>query len=381
MITLIKNAFVYAPEKLGNKDILIVNGKIHSIENSIDQHSLVDRTWDAEAKILTPGFIDQHIHLIGAGGKDGFKSMTPEVDFHDLISCGTTTAVGLLGTDGVGRSLPALYAKTKSLTSQGLNSYMYSGYYGIDSPTLTGSVKTDMMFVDNILGCKIAINDFRSSYPTVVELLRKLNEVKIGGFLGGKKGVLHIHLGGLSDKLDKLFEIVEKHEFPIEHISPTHVARTAELFDQAIRFAKLGGMIDITTGASRFTEPHKAVIQALDSGVEIGQLTFSTDGHAGLTESDKMGNQIGTKKAAVSANLVAFKKLVAVPGFSISDALQLVTLNPAKNLGLKNKGGVEIGADADFCFFEENLELTDVFSRGIQFLRDKKILKSNYDIH
>ena len=381
MITLIKNAFVYAPEKLGIKDILIIDGKIHSIENSIDQHGLVDRTWDAEAKILTPGFIDQHIHLIGAGGRDGFKSMTPEVDFADLISCGTTTAVGLLGTDGVGRSLPALYAKTKSLTSQGLNSYMYSGYYGIDSLTLTGSVKTDMMFVDNILGCKIAINDFRSSYPTVVELLRKLNEVKIGGFLGGKKGVLHIHLGGLSENFEKLFEIVEKHEFPIEHISPTHVARTAELFDQAIRFAKLGGMIDITTGASRFTEPHKTVIQAIDSGVKIGQLTFSTDGHAGLTITDEMGNQIGTKKAPTNANLIAFKKLVAVAGFSKSDALQLVTLNPAKNLGLNNKGSIKVGADADFCIFEENLELTDVFSRGVQFLRDKKTLKSNYDIN
>ena len=69
MITLIKNAFVYAPEKLGIKDILIIDGKIHSIENSIDQHGLVDRTWDAEAKILTPGFIDQHIHLIGASIK------------------------------------------------------------------------------------------------------------------------------------------------------------------------------------------------------------------------------------------------------------------------------------------------------------------------
>ena len=73
--------------------------------------------------------------------------------------------------------------------------------------------------------------------------------------------------------------------------------------------------------------------------------------------------------------------MVAVAGFSKSDALQLVTLNPAKNLGLNNKGSIKVGADADFCIFEENLELTDVFSRGVQFLRDKKTLKSNYDIN
>ena len=38
------------------------------------------------------------------------------------------------------------------------------------------------MFVDNILGCKIAISDINSSYPTNNELLNKLNQIKLGGF-------------------------------------------------------------------------------------------------------------------------------------------------------------------------------------------------------
>lgn len=380
MITLIKNAKVYAPKEIGLNDILVVDKKIKLISSSIPKNTFVNKVYDAEGKILTPGFIDQHVHLIGAGGKDGFRSLTPEVDFYDLISCGTTTAVGLLGTDGVSKSLETLFAKTQALNSQGMSSYMFCGYYGKDSPTLTGSLKKDLMFVDNILGCKIAISDIRSSYPTNNELLNKLNQIKLGGFLAKKKGILHVHLGDLPSKMDQLFELVEKYNFPIQHISPTHVARTKDLFDQAINFALLGGIIDITTGASKYTEPYEAVIKGIDSGVKIGNMTFSTDGHAGLSVFDKKGNQIGTKKAPVDANLKQFTLLIKNGGLSIEKAVGLVTSNPANNLGLRNKGTIIEGNDADFCLFDSDLKLIDVFANGQQFLQNGKRLKSNYDI-
>ena len=70
--------------------------------------------------------------------------------------------------------------------------------------------------------------------------MKKLNDVKLGGFLSNKKGILHIHLGDLPSKMDQLFEIIEKYNFPVEHISPTHVARTKDLFEQAIIFASKG---------------------------------------------------------------------------------------------------------------------------------------------
>jgi beta-aspartyl-dipeptidase (metallo-type) len=154
--------------------------------------------------------------------------------------------------------------------------------------------------------------------------------------------------------MDQLFEIIDKYNFPVEHISPTHVARTKDLFEQAIIFASKGGMIDITTGASKFTDPYKAVIHGIDSGISINSMTFSTDGHAGLSVYDKKGIQIGTKKAPIDANLKQFILLVNKGGFSIEDSLKLVTSNPARNLGLKNKGTLSIGNDADFCIVDIN---------------------------
>ena len=370
---LIKNANVYAPESLGIKDLLIANGSIQAIENNIEKNKLFSQIWDAQEKIVTPGIIDQHVHIIGAGGKNGFHSMTPEIKMTDLISCGTTTVVGLLGTDGSSRSIKTLNAKTKSLINEGISAYMYTGYYGLDPIHLTESVKDDMMFIDNVLGCKIALADIRSSYPTPLELVRLLKDIRVGGMLASKKGILHIHLGTLTDKMDVLFDLVENYEFPIEHISPTHVGRTKDLFEQAIKFAKLGGMIDITTGASKYTDPYKSVLYALEKGVDISKITFSSDGNAGLEKLDDKGKLIGFRKAPVDKNLEEVISLIKKGGVSIEDAFKIITKNPANNLGLTNKGIIKVGADADFCVFDSDLKLMAVLAHGV-------LMMENYDL-
>ena len=361
---LIKNTNLYSPQSLGKKDILISNGKIVAIDDEIVNHSVFSKVWDAKGAITTPGFIDQHIHVIGAGGKHGFASMTPQLHLGDLINCGTTTVVGLLGTDGSTRSIKTLFSKTQALNQEGITAYMYTGYYGLDKVYLMNSLQEDMIYIDSVIGCKIAISDIRSSYPSALELLRLLRNVRVGGMLSGKKGILHLHLGALSSKMDLLFEIIENYEFPIEHISPTHVGRTKDLFDQAITFAKMGGMIDITTGASKYTDPYKSVLYALDNNVSIDNMTFSSDGNAGLDKLDKNNNLVGFKSAPFDKNFEEVINLHKLGGIPIEDALKLITSNPAKNLGLKNKGQVKVNSDADLCFLNSDLELHTVIANG-----------------
>ena len=371
---LIKNTNLYSPQSLGKKDILISNGKIVAIDDEIVNHSVFSKVWDAKGAITTPGFIDQHIHVIGAGGKHGFASMTPQLHLGDLINCGTTTVVGLLGTDGSTRSIKTLFSKTQALNQEGITAYMYTGYYGLDKVYLMNSLQEDMIYIDSVIGCKIAISDIRSSYPTALELLRLLRNVRVGGMLAGKKGVLHLHLGALSSKMDLLFEIIENYEFPIEHISPTHVGRTKELFDQAITFAKMGGMIDITTGASKYTDPYKSVLYALDNNVSIDNITFSSDGNAGLDKLDKNNNLVGFKSAPFDKNFEEVINLHKLGGVPLDDALKLITSNPAKNLGLKNKGEVKVNSDADLCFLNSDLKLNTVIANGKFMMQDGELV-------
>jgi beta-aspartyl-dipeptidase (metallo-type) len=378
MLKLIKNAEVYSPDYLGKKDILFGGEKIFAVEDNIDPGSFhVDRI-DAKGKIVTPGLIDQHIHLTGAGGKQAFSSMTPEINIGELIRCGTTTVVGMLGTDGITKTLEGLYAKVKALDQEGITAYMLTGYFGYPTTSILNSVLEDMIFIDKVIGCKTAISDERASFPTENELLKLLREVHVGGMTAGKGGILHVHLGALDSHMDILLNLVKKYHFPIQHISPTHVGRTRPLFEQAIEFAKLGGMIDISTGGTKFDLPYKQVLYALEKGVSIDNITFSSDGNAGMAKKDANGNINDLYKAPVELNLKQVLLLIKDAGMTVSDAFKIITTNPARNLSLKQKGKLAAGFDADLCFFDDEFNLTDVISKGKIMMQDSQVIKYNF---
>lgn len=375
MITLIRNARLLVPGREDKADILF-NDRIIEIGHELNPKISDLHVVEAEGKYLAPGLIDQHMHLIGAGGKFGFASLTPEIMLSDLLMSGLTTVVGTLGTDGATKSVKTLYAKVMSLVNEGISAYMFTNYFGLPTVTITGSVLDDMVFIDRVLGCKIAISDERSSYPTDKQLLDLLHDVRIGGLVSGKGGILHVHVGGLDTHVQPLLDLVQKYKFPIRNISPTHVGRTEKLFYQSLEFAKLGGIIDITTGASKFTEPSDQVLLALKNGVSIDNITFSSDCHAGLSEVDEHGNIKRLKTAPMTGNLGQVRELISTGKVAPSEAFRLITLNPARNLGLKQKGRVAVDHDADFTLFDTEFEITDVIARGRIMMEDQKLLKT-----
>ena len=82
MIKVIKKVKVYAPEYLGVKDVVISSNKIEGIyeDLNIPENFINIEVIDGEGKLLFPGFIDNHVHIIGAGGEGGFyKNSRTEV--------------------------------------------------------------------------------------------------------------------------------------------------------------------------------------------------------------------------------------------------------------------------------------------------------------
>lgn len=166
---LIQNIDVYAPQHLGKKDVLTINDKIVKIADAGTISAggiLADATVvDGSSLILTPGFIDSHVHVLGGGGEGGFANRTPEATLEGLTKFGVTTVVGCLGTDGIGRDMCSLVAKTKGLNEQGMSAYCYTGSYQIPVHTLTDSITKDIMMIQEIIGTRRDCH-FRSSFFT-----------------------------------------------------------------------------------------------------------------------------------------------------------------------------------------------------------------------
>ena len=236
VFTLITGGSVYAPDKLGRKDILIAGRVIARIAERIDLPAeFKPRVIRAKGKTIVPGLVDLHVHLLGGGGEAGPWSRTPEITLSKITRAGVTTVVGLLGTDDVSRRPETLLAKAMQLEQEGISAYIYSGSYQLPLATITGSLRKDIALIPKVVGVgEVAVSDHRSSQPSFEELCRIAAEARVGGMLGGKAGLVHLHMGAGSRRLDPVIRMVKETEIPIGQFLPTHLNRTRTLMEHAI---------------------------------------------------------------------------------------------------------------------------------------------------
>lgn len=376
MLKIIKNARVYCPDYIGVMDVLIIGDKIGRIAEKIVPPPIdfmEAEIIDGSNKILTPGFIDAHVHLIGGGGEGGFATRTPEVMLSNITRYGITTVVGCLGTDGTTRHMTSLLAKARALEDEGITTYIYTGSYQIPARTITDSPRNDIILIDKVIGIgEIAISDHRSSQPLKHDLLYLASEARLGGMLSGKAGVLHLHVGDGKRKLDYLFDIIDEGEIPPTQMVPTHINRNHELFYQAIEYAKRGGVVDITSSICPTTEDgpeikgSKALKMMLESGVPQENITMTSDGNGSSPVFDSSGRLIKLGIGSLSSDHQQFCDAVFKENIPIGTALRPLTSNVADILKLdKRKGRIKEGLDADLLLLDEkDLSIDTVIAKG-----------------
>ena len=370
---LIRSAEVYAPEPLGRKDVLIGFGKILKIGDRLAEEygGLEVEVLDADGCILTPGFVDQHVHVIGAGGEAGFFSRTPEMQVSAIVRHGITTVVGLHGTDGTARNIEALYAKVCALEQEGITARMLTGSFEMPSATLTGSVRRDMIFIDKVIGAKTAVSDRRSSQPSREDIEKLLAQAYTGGLVSGKRGYTHFHMGVGRRRLDMLADIIRETEIPPYLIIPTHVNRDEALFVQAMELAKMGAVIDVTSGIAPeygfegTIKPSDAIRRCLENGVDIRNVTMSSDANGSMAVYDAEGRFVGLCVTTVETMHKEFRDLALTKEMPLETALRPVTSSPAAAIGMyPAKGCVREGSDADLIIMDKDLSILKVFAMG-----------------
>lgn len=366
MITLLKHARILQNGSWLEGELLIAGEKVAAVGPDLSCSFPGMETIDAEGMRCIPGYLDQHVHITGGGGEGGFANQVPPLKASAPVRAGVTTLVGLLGTDGTTRSVESLVAKTKALNEIGLTAFCLTGAYEFPSPTVTGSVKKDIVMIAECIGVKIAISDHRSMNMEKRDLVWLASQARQAGILSGKPGITHLHTGSGKAQLDMLFEIVATTEIPIFNLRPTHLGAK---FEAAMQWAVLGGYADFTCGDAH-EKTAETVARALERAPK-GTITMSTDGNGSMPIWNEKKEMIGIGAGRIDNLHGVVKALVQQKGLPLEAAIAPCTENVARALNLyPRKGCIAPGSDADLILLDDNLSIHTVIARGKKMLQD-----------
>lgn len=359
-LILLRNADVYAPQHIGLRSLLLGGGRVLAISD-VDvelPESLGGRIIDLSGRKVCPGYVDCHSHITGGGGENGFSSCVPAVGISQYTKSGVTTVVGLLGTDDVSRTTGSVISRVHALREEGMSAYCWTGGYHYPLTTLTGSAKSDIAFIEPVIGIgEFAISDHRSSQPTYDEFIRLASDAYVAGLLSKKAGILHLHLGDGPRKLEFVERALTSSELPARTFHPTHVNRNKALFEDACDLVKRFGIYaDITafplpccgkvriSGKGWFASD--AVQEAIKNNVPLNKLTISSDGGGSMPMFDEAGVLKGMDFGRPTTLHATVLEMLSA-GLDLSTILPMLTSNVADLMRFDRKGRIAVGKDAD----------------------------------
>ena len=89
-----------------------------------------------------------------------------------------------------------------------------------------------------------------------------------------------------------------------------------------------------------------------------GQETVISDGVAFLLDKSAFAGSVCTTDRCV-------RTMVQLAGVPLLDAVRMMTVNPARQIGMDDRKGVlRAGMDADVCIFDDDIQIKAVFVAG-----------------
>jgi len=383
VLTLLKNADLYNPEPQGLKNILIANGKVVAItDEPIHIENVQCEEIDLKGRITCPGFIDNHVHVLGGGGGLGYSSRAPELQTSQIVRHGTTTVIGMLGFDATSKSMAALVAKTRAFREDGISAYCLTGAtLEHPVPTLTGRIRSDIAFIDEIIGVgELSISELGYGFDSYGSGAQYVGEAATAGLLAGrlarKAGYCCLQVPPYRNEVLKpMFGLLDKTGIPITQFIPSHVNQTPGYMEDAREWGGRGGWVDIganyspDNNYSRAIDPAQAVVDLRASGVPLQSILVSSDGNGAPPKEERgEGRPRVANYMPMSGLMKVFRNLVDKHGMSLAEALEPFTRNVAHACGLAGKGSVEVGKDADIIVLDDAMEVREVFCNGTHFV-------------
>ena len=354
---LIKNATVMTAIKgtLANTDILIENGKITKIGKALTAPTGT-RTIDATGKYVTPGIIDCHSHSMLDAINEGSLSVTSMTRTRDMLNPNDITIYRALA--GGVTSANLLHGSANPIGGQNTTVKFKWGrpvedYPISDAPpgikfAMGENVKrstsfaqpgaavryprTRMGVIETMRDAFVRARNYKQSWDdyragkTKVQPRKNLELDPIVEILEGKR-LVHAH-GYRSDEHLNLMLLADEFGFKVATLQ-----HGLEAYKIAPEIAKHG------TGVSIFTDSWSYKLEAYDAIPYDAYILWKNGVVVSInSDSDERMRRLNLDAAKV-------EKYGGVPE---EDALKMITLNPAKQLGIAGRTGtIEVGKDGD----------------------------------
>lgn len=383
---LIKNATIVNADKFSDKsqDILLENGKIAKIASSIDngKHEIVD----AKGRYVLPGLIDIHVHLREPGRED---KETIETGSRAAAKGGFTTIMCMPNTTPVIDNAMIVEAIIKEAKRVGLVNVIPIG-------SITRGQKSedlvDMFELKNA-GC-LALSDDGKAVTSSQIMRRALEYAKMADLLliehcqdpllscgGVMNEGLNSTLLGLKGDPGVSEVVIVSRDIELAHYLKTkvHLAHMSLLRSiEIIRWAKSQG-IQVTAEAcphhfcltddevkdydtnSKVNPPlrTKQDVEAIKAAIKDGTIDCIVTDHAPHTAEEKELDydhapfgMIGLETAVG----LTVSELVEPKVISWPQLVEKMSSAPARIVGLKNKGEIKEGFDADITIIDSRKE-------------------------
>ena len=347
MSILIRGARVFTPEDIGVRDALVPGEKVTYQSSKTGPPKTAAQTVRADGLFLFPGLIDSHIHIIGGGGERGI--FYPGFSSGDLLSCGITACVGMLGVDSEVKTIEAVYQKAQELCERGVPAKALSGSYTLPPASVHENYKQDIAQLPLCCGVgEVAYMDSRAPDITAGALAELAFSVATAGAKAAKTAVLVLHVGNTAQDLSVLLTVVGKVPGLARTVVATHINRSCALLDDAAAYIRLGGVVDVTAGileseerSGSFLSAPYALAYLYESLGSLSGVTMSSDAGGSAPIYAQDGSISGSQRATPGALISDVFAAHIQYGIPLSEVLRTVTTTPMTLYGFeKNTGSV-----------------------------------------
>lgn len=379
---LIKGGTVMTAGKgtLQNTDILVQGGKITKIGKGLTAPAGAT-VIDATGKFVTPGIVDAHSHTMLDAINEGTFSVTSMTRTRDVLNS-TDIAIYRALAGGV-TAANLLHGSANSIGGQNTTVKFKWGHPVEDYPiadappgikfAMGENVKrstsfapqgtpqryprTRMGVVETMRDAFLRAKDYRQAWAdfragkTKVQPRKDLELEPLVEVLEGKR-LVHAH-GYRADEHLNLLLLADEMGFKVATLQ-----HGLEAYKIAPEIAKRG------TGVSIFTDYWGYKLEAYDTIPYNAYILWKN----GVTVSINSDDDERMRRLNIEA-----AKVMKYGGVPEEDALKMITINPAKQLGIdKRTGSIEVGKDADIAIW--NGHPFSVYSRVETTLVEGEVL-------